>query len=67
MRETQDHLEICEGYSELKEGRGLANFGDTEAYFMEVIKEREHMLINIRKAKEKKQRKEKRSLVWTHP
>ena len=61
MRETQQHLEVCEGYSEQRVGRDLANFSEKVAYFMEVIKEREKMLTNIRKAKEKKQRKEKRN------
>ena len=59
MRETQGHLEVCSGYSELRVGRDLAIFSDKVAYFADVIKEREKMLINIRKAKEKKVRKEK--------
>ena len=67
IRQTQEHLEICEGYSKLREGRDLDKFDDKVAYFVEVIKERKKMLINIRKALEKKQRKEKRSRVWTFP
>ena len=56
MRETQEHLELCSGYSELRVGRDLSNFTDKVAYFMDVIKEREKMFTNLRKAKEKKQR-----------
>ena len=40
----------------MRVGRDLSNFTDKVAYFMDVIKEREKMFINIRKAKEKKQR-----------
>ena len=35
----------------MREGRDLDNFDDRVAYFVEVIKEREKMLINIRKSK----------------
>ena len=45
----------------MREGRDLDNFDDKVAYFVVVIKEREKMLINIRKTMEKKQRKDKRS------
>ena len=46
-------------YSELRVGRDLAIIRDKVAYFADVIKEREKMLINIRKTKEKKMRREK--------
>ena len=61
MRETQEHLEICHGYSQFREGRDMCNFDHKVAYFTEIIKERENMLLRIRKAREKKIRKEKRS------
>ena len=59
MRETQDHLEICQGYRELRVGRDMANFADKVAYFADLTKEREIMFINIRKAREKKLRQQK--------
>ena len=59
MRETQGDLEVCSGYSELRVGRDLVIFSNKVAYFADVIKEREKMLINIRKAKEKKMRRVK--------
>ena len=61
MRETQEHLEVCHGYSKYREGRDLCNFVHKVAYFTEIIKERENMLVRIRKAREKKLRKEKKS------
>jgi hypothetical protein len=60
MRETQEHLEVCDGYRQFREGRDMCNFVHKVAYFTEIIKEREAMFARIRKAKQKKQRKEKR-------
>ena len=60
MRETQEHLEVCIGYSNFREGRDMCNVVHKVAYFTDIIKEREAMFTRIRKAKEKKQRKEKR-------
>ena len=60
IRETQGHLEVCDGYSQFREGRDMCNFAHKVAYFTEIIKEREAMFTRIGKAKEKKQRKEKR-------
>ena len=56
MRETQDHLEICQGYSEVRVSRDTANFADTFSNFANLIKEREKMFINILKVREKKQK-----------
>ena len=41
LRETQDHLEVCEGYWHLREGKDLDVFKDKVLYFQEVVKERE--------------------------
>ena len=57
VRESQGHLEVCHGYREYRVGRDLANFRDKVAYFSDLIKERENMLTNICKAKEKKLRR----------
>ena len=57
-RETQGHIEVYSGYSELRVGRDLAIWRDKVAYFADVIKDREKMRINIRKTKEKKIRRE---------
>ena len=46
----------------MRVGRYRDTFDEKVPYFMELIKEREKMLTNIRKAKEKKQRKEKLSV-----
>ena len=54
MRDTQDHIEICEGYRKLREGKDLLNFKDKVKYFQEVIKEREEMVKTVRKSKLKK-------------
>ena len=59
MRETQEHLEICQGYRDLRVGRDMANFADKVAYFADLTKEREKMFVNIRKAREKKLRQQK--------
>ena len=61
MRETQDHLEVCHGYSKYREGRDMCNFVHKVEYFTEIMKERENMFVRIRKAREKKLRKEKTS------
>ena len=53
MRETQDHLEVCEGYEYLRNTKDLTYFKDRVKYFQEVIKEREEMFKRIRKAKKK--------------
>ena len=53
MRETQDHLQICEGYGFLREGRDLYSFKDKANYFQDLIKDREEMFRRIRKAKKK--------------
>ena len=54
MRESQDHLEVCEGYKFLREGRDLYLFKDKVNYFQDLIKEREEMFIRIKKSKKKK-------------
>ena len=59
MCETLGHLEVCSEYSDLRAGRDLAIFRDEEAYFADVIKEREKILINVQKAKERNMRREK--------
>ena len=59
MMETQDHLDICQGYRELRVSRDMANFMGKVAYFADLIKERENMYINIRKDREKKLRQQK--------
>ena len=54
MRETQGHLELCEGYSHLRQGKDLYDFKHKVRYFQELTKEREEMFVKIRKAKLKK-------------
>ena len=46
MRETQGHLKLCHGYSEVRNGRDLAIFRKKGKYSK-----------NIRKVKEKKMRR----------
>ena len=53
MYETQAHLEVCEGYEDLRNGKDLDCLDDKVKYFQEVIKKREEMLKRIRKAKKK--------------
>ena len=54
MRETQNHLELCESYTFLREGRDMYLFKDKVNYFKDLIKEREEMFTRIRKAKKNK-------------
>ena len=54
MKETQDHLEICDGYGKLREGKDLFDSKDKIKYFQEVIKEREEMVKKFRKTKLRK-------------
>ena len=42
LRETQEHLEVCEGYKQV--------FKDKVLYFQEVIKEKEIMIKKMRKS-----------------
>ena len=56
MRETQAHLQICEGYSHLTQNRDLLVLKDKVNYFQDLIKEREKEFIKIRKAKERSKR-----------
>ena len=51
MRETQQHLEVCEGYVNLRQGRDMLNFTEKVKYFQELIVEREKMLKRFRKTK----------------
>ena len=53
MCKTQDHLEACDGYENLRNGKDLTCFKDKVKYFQEVVKEREDMMKRIRKAKKK--------------
>ena len=50
LRETQQHLEICEGYRSLRVGKDLEVFEDKVIYFQEVMKEREKTIKRTRKA-----------------
>ena len=50
QRETQEHLEVCEGYQQLREGKNLHVFKDKVLYFQEVIKKREIMIKKLRKS-----------------
>ena len=52
--ETQDHLEVCEGYGHLRINKDFSNFKDKVKYFQEVVKEREDVFKKIKKAKRKK-------------
>ena len=54
MIETQDHLEVCEGYGHLRINKDFSNFKDKVKYFQEVVKEREDVFKKIKKAKRKK-------------
>ena len=50
QRETQEHLEVCEGYQQLREGKDLHVFKYKVLYIQEVIKEREIMIKKLRKS-----------------
>ena len=50
LRETQEHLEICEGYRSLRVGNDLEVFENKVIYFKEVMKERKKTINWIRKA-----------------
>ena len=57
LRETQEHLEVCEGYRSLRDGKDREVFEDKVIYFQEVMKERKKTIKRIRKAR-------KRSVWW---
>ena len=49
LRETQGHLEICEGYKSLRVGKDLEVFKDKVLYFQELLKEREKTIKRSRR------------------
>ena len=54
MVETQDHLEVGEGFGHLRMNKDFSNFKDKVKYFQEVVKEREDVFKKTKKAKRKK-------------
>ena len=53
MQETQEQLEVCDGYRSIRTNRDLSNFKDKVKYLEYVVKE---MLKRIRRARMKKKK-----------
>ena len=54
MCKTQDHLEACDGYENLRNGKDLTCFKDKVKCFHKVVQERQDLMKRFRKAKKSK-------------